>query len=134
MTYSNGLFLEAQAGTHVPLKIKAHTSQSVNPFQVLNGSDTVKAYIDWGGFFSGGGTIVTSYSKAPAIRTSSIKDFNNTFEVIGIANGSADATFGGAIKPATIADASAPNNAIYYSSDASKLVYKDSGGTVNNLY
>jgi len=38
------------------------------------------------------------------------------------------------IVPATIADGSAPNNSIYYSSTASKLVYKNSGGTVNNLY
>ena len=40
----------------------------------------------------------------------------------------------GALKPPTIADADAPNNSIYYSSTASKLVYKDSGGSVNNLY
>jgi len=43
-------------------------------------------------------------------------------------------TFGGEIKPATIADASASNNSIYYSSTQSKLAYKDSGGTVHNLY
>jgi hypothetical protein len=36
--------------------------------------------------------------------------------------------------PVTSADAAAPNNSIYYSSDASKLVYKDPGGTVRNLY
>lgn len=42
--------------------------------------------------------------------------------------------FDGAICPPSLADASAPNNSIYYSTDASKLVYKDSGGTVNNLY
>jgi len=40
----------------------------------------------------------------------------------------------GAFKPASIADASAPTNAIYYSTTANKLVYKDSTGTVNNLY
>lgn len=40
----------------------------------------------------------------------------------------------GAVRPASIADASAPTNAIYYSTTAGKLVYKDSGGTVNNLY
>jgi hypothetical protein len=37
-------------------------------------------------------------------------------------------------RPKSSADASAPNNSIYYSTTASKLVYKDSGGTVNNLY
>jgi len=40
----------------------------------------------------------------------------------------------GSVKPASIADASAPNDSIYYSTTQSKLVYKDSGGTVNNLY
>ena len=40
----------------------------------------------------------------------------------------------GAVRPASIADSSAPTNAIYYSTTASKLVYKDSSGTVNNLY
>lgn len=28
----------------------------------------------------------------------------------------------------------APNNCLYYSTTASKLVYKDNGGVVNNLY
>lgn len=40
----------------------------------------------------------------------------------------------GAIQPASISDASAPNNSLYYSTTASKLVFKDSGGNVNNLY
>ena len=40
----------------------------------------------------------------------------------------------GFLKPISSADASAPNNSIYYSTDAAKLVYKDSGGTPNALY
>lgn len=40
----------------------------------------------------------------------------------------------GALKPATLADVDAPVGSIYYSSTAGKLVYKDAGGTVNNLY
>lgn len=40
----------------------------------------------------------------------------------------------GFAKPITSTDAAAPNNSIYYSSTQSKLVYKDGGGTVNNLY
>lgn len=36
--------------------------------------------------------------------------------------------------PASSADADAPNNSVYYSTDSSKLVYKDSGGTVHDLY
>lgn len=33
-----------------------------------------------------------------------------------------------------MADASAPNSSLYYSTTANKLVFKDGGGTVNNLY
>jgi hypothetical protein len=45
-----------------------------------------------------------------------------------------DLTMSGYIKPFTSTDAAAPNNSIYYSSDQSKLVYKDGAGVVNNLY
>jgi hypothetical protein len=37
-------------------------------------------------------------------------------------------------KPVSMADSAAPNNSIYYSTDSSKLVYKDALGVVNNLY
>ena len=40
----------------------------------------------------------------------------------------------GGLVPSSMADATANNNTIYFSTDASKLVYKDSGGTVNALY
>ena len=40
----------------------------------------------------------------------------------------------GTIEPVIMADASASNSSIYYSSDQSKLVFKDSGGGVNDLY
>ena len=39
-----------------------------------------------------------------------------------------------AITPLSQADASASNNSIYYSTTQSKLVYKDSGGSVHTLY
>lgn len=40
----------------------------------------------------------------------------------------------GAWQPPSMTDAAAPNNTVYYSTTAAKLVYKDSGGTVNPLY
>ena len=43
-------------------------------------------------------------------------------------------TASGTITPGSLADAAAANGTIYYSTDQSKLVYKDSGGTVNVLY
>ena len=46
----------------------------------------------------------------------------------------ASVTANGGFSPASMADASAANNTLYYSTDASKLVYKDAGGAVNNLY
>lgn len=38
------------------------------------------------------------------------------------------------IAPVSLADASAANNSLYYSTDQSKLVYKDLSGTVHSLY
>lgn len=40
----------------------------------------------------------------------------------------------GTVRPVRMADVSAPNDSIYYSTTANKLVYKDSSGVVNNLY
>ncbi len=40
----------------------------------------------------------------------------------------------GSVKPASMTDAAAANDSIYYSTTQSKLCYKDSGGTVNILY
>ena len=39
-----------------------------------------------------------------------------------------------ALQPQSLQDADASNNTIYYSLTQLKLVYKDSGGVVNNLY
>lgn len=60
----------------------------------------------------------------------------NAFQVLAPGGGSQITAVraNGAWMPASLADASAANNSVYYSTDAGKLVYKDSGGTVNNLY
>lgn len=47
---------------------------------------------------------------------------------------SAGISSNGEFKFEALADAAAANNTAYYSSDAGKLVYKDSGGVVHNLY
>lgn len=39
-----------------------------------------------------------------------------------------------ALSIVSLADASAPNSTLYYSTTQSKLVWKDSGGVVRNLY
>lgn len=55
---------------------------------------------------------------------------NNALGSINLLN----LTATGVITPGSLADASAANGTIYYSTDAAKLVYKDSGGTVHALY
>ncbi len=40
----------------------------------------------------------------------------------------------GSVMPASLADSAAVNSSVYYSTTASKLVYKDGAGVVNNLY
>jgi len=40
----------------------------------------------------------------------------------------------GTIKPVEIADAAAPNNSLYFSTTQNKLVYKDNGGAVHDLW
>lgn len=37
-------------------------------------------------------------------------------------------------QPPPLSDVGAPNNSVYYSTDAGKLVYRDSMGSVHNLY
>lgn len=41
---------------------------------------------------------------------------------------------GAFFQPVSSSDASAPNNSVYFSTDSGKLVYKDAGGTVHDLY
>lgn len=57
-----------------------------------------------------------------------VRWFSSIVRLLGIVNNDKS------ISPVTLADVDAPNNSVYYSSTQSKLVYKDSGGTVNNLY
>jgi len=40
----------------------------------------------------------------------------------------------GTIRPVEMADAAAPNNSLYYSTTQNKLVYKDNGGVVHDLW
>lgn len=67
--------------------------------------------------------------KAAASHSSYVQDWVNSSDTV-----MAGVRKNGAFKPASLADSAAENDSVYYSTDASKLVYKDSGGTVNNLY
>ncbi len=70
-------------------------------------------------------------TRTPSIATLPVEDY---FKIYTSGTQGMKIRGDGSIQPATIADASASNDSIYYSSDQSKLVYKDSGGTVRDLY
>lgn len=70
-------------------------------------------------------------------------DSSNYFTIQAASNGAttfnavgsgAKFIFSDCIEPPSMADSSAPNNSIYYSTTQNKLVFKDGGGVVNNLY
>ena len=68
-------------------------------------------------------------TRAAASQTANIEEWRDSSESVLAAIAK-----NGAFKPASMADASAENGTLYYSTTASKLVFKDAGGTVNNLY
>ena len=75
-----------------------------------------------------------------AIRTTGVYSsvpfyvYSGATEKFAVDNSTGDVTLKGMLHPTSSTDASASNNSVYYSTTASKLVYKDSGGTVHNLY
>lgn len=103
-----------------------------------NGNGLVQALLlDISGNASTTKALATAYnaSDVPLAAKMAATPTANAFEVRNSSNTvvtAFDAT--GAWEPPSMADSSAPNNSVYYSTTASKLVYKDSGGTVNNLY
>ncbi|MEZ5421846.1 MAG: carboxypeptidase-like regulatory domain-containing protein [Pyrinomonadaceae bacterium] len=81
------------------------------------------------------GVLGASAAKPVAILKLAASQAANSFE---IQNNSGTLLTGfdkaGAWMPTSMADSAAPNNSVYYSTTASKFVYKDSSGTVNALY
>jgi len=60
---------------------------------------------------------------------------DNTLNVVGVSTlGALKADAVGFLLPITSADSAAPIKSVYYSSDQSKLVYKDGAGAVQDLY
>lgn len=80
-------------------------------------------------------TAKTAYAGAGIINFAS-SDANGNIVFTGVLKSGANTIVDtdGYIKPISSDDVSAPNNSIYYSTDATKLVYKDSGGVVRDLY
>jgi hypothetical protein len=101
---------------------------------VINGGSAAGTG-DGGSVFLQAGAFATSGSNGKVIvrglasNTANLQEWqNNAGSVLSAVKSN------GSIQPASMADSAATNNSIYYSTTASKLVYKDAAGTVNNLY
>jgi hypothetical protein len=67
--------------------------------------------------------------RAKASQTTALQEWKDSSDAV-LSQVRADGSF----QFASLADASAANNSLYYSTTQSKLVYKDSSGTVTPLY
>lgn len=83
------------------------------------------------GFLVGTGASGTGVNRPLVLSSGALGGSNLTQFVLNV-DGST--SLGGPLQPAVMADSGAPTNSIYYSTNASKLVYKDGSGAVNNLY
>lgn len=93
---------------------------------VNNGAASPAAQLE---VFAGAATTPGVRVKAAASQTANLQEWQDS---AGAVLSAVDAT--GALKLVSLADASAPNSSLYYSTTAGKLVWKDAGGVVNNLY
>jgi hypothetical protein len=107
----------------------------------LNGVITFVPPVGWAAtaHFNGpAGTAITSgyYIRIRRTRATVATKPTESFFKIYATSSSTDMSVNGdgSVTPASLADTSAANNTIYYSTTASKLVFKDSAGTVNVLY
>lgn len=127
--------------------VSAHYNAGASLAFYIRESDGKSFWAAPGGFAIGGGVypLALAHDGAAAVITNSVGDLRiyntaagairfRTSNAARLAIEDTTITASVSITPASLADASAPNGTIYYSTTAGKLVFKDSGGTVNNLY
>jgi hypothetical protein len=109
------------------------SSGTGNNLTIIGGSGIISGsggnLILQGGINAGSGTPGKVIIQQVSGQTANLQEWQNASGTV-LCSINASGTF----QPVSLADASAPNNSIYYSTTASKLVYKSSNGTVNNLY
>ena len=109
------------------------SSGTGNNLTIIGGSGVISGsggnLILQGGINAGSGTPGKVIIQQVSGQTANLQEWQNASGTV-LCSINASGTF----QPVSLADASAPNNSIYYSTTASKLVYKSSNGTVNNLY
>lgn len=91
--------------------------------------------LTWGGGTSGqnSGRAIYFYDRIASVDLGAIAGNDGGF-YWGASGGKLVLRSDGSIKIGHLADTSAANDSLYYSTTSSKLVYKDSSGTVNALY
>lgn len=139
----------AASAATIAMVVRAAASQTANLQQWENSGGTALASISSAGnltaqlgSFTGAGAVLsivrtgfTNFTLGDANGdTFRIQNGGDTTDMLRIHGATKLATFYGGITPASMSDASAANSTLYYSTTASKLVYKDAGGTVNALY
>lgn len=104
-----------------------------NNLNIIGGSGVISGsggnLVLQGGGFAGSGIAGKVIVQQVSGQTTNLQEWQNASGTV-LCSISAS----GAFQPISLADSSAPNNSIYYSSTANKLVYKNASGTVNNLY
>lgn len=104
-------------------------------FTLAGSAANIGSYTGGGTYRLGYGATLSGSTKTVDIGTNGVSGSTTNVNIgSAVAGAITTITLNGSAKPATMADSAAPNNSIYYSTDASKLVYKDGAGVVNNLY
>ncbi len=123
------------AGTWATLVV----SNTVNGFQ-QSGIITFNAPVGWAksNLTTGGGAAITDAYYVRITRTRNalgsppIEDYFKTFTASSLTD--FEIRGDGTIRPVAMADAAAPNHSLYFSTTQNKLVYKDGGGVVHDLW
>lgn len=122
-TLQEGLRITADGGGMVAVQTPGNLTMLGGTLAMSSGGSTT--YLQQ----SGGTFYFSNYGGSGAVT----RFFNNGVENLQLlANGIS--AFQGGIAPASMADSGAANGTVYYSTTANRLVFKDAGGTVNNLY
>jgi hypothetical protein len=140
--------LTSPTTSSIPLSVKAAAGQTANTFEIRDSASNLELYHSIGnGLFvqnySSGSTIFAGNARGSGTVAFELQNLSlRRFRILSTAtqttfessNQSGGFVFNKAITPASLADSAAQVNSIYYSTDQNKLVYKDAGGVVNDLY
>jgi len=121
----NGLYLDTQGNARFQFSSTLGGPSSLFRIETANSANSTAVATIQAQFAAQVGQII----KLGATATANALQVTDSSDVVLTA-----IKAGGGLQPASMADGSAPNSTLYYSTTASKLVFKDAGGVVNALY